>query len=243
MSAASRVKGVIQAAARRFGYQIRRADRDRSMAAVLGRLAPRHPIRTVIDVGASDGRWSLEAMKAYPQASYLLFEAQSAPHGDALRQLSASDPRVHAVLAAAGHRSGTIHFDASDPWGGVASEEPTGAQDLEVPVTTIDREVDRLGLPPPYLLKLDTHGFEVPILEGASRTLERAAVLVIEAYNFQIRPEALRFDALCRYLDERGFRTVDLVDPLWRPLDGSLWQFDLVFVRSDAPEFESAAYA
>jgi FkbM family methyltransferase len=242
MSTAARARAGINSVLRRLGYEIRRVDRSGTMAAALQRLAARHPVRTVIDVGASDGRWSRQTMKAYPSASYLLVEAQEGPHGEALRSLAASDPRVQVVLAAAGDRIGSIHFDASDPFGGVASEEPIGAHDLEVPVTTIDIEVERLALEPPFLVKLDTHGFEVPILQGASHTLERAAVLVIEAYNFEVRPGALRFHQLCGFLEQRGFRVVDLAEPLWRPRDGALWQFDLVFLRSGAPEFAFEGY-
>jgi hypothetical protein len=96
-------------------------------------------------------------------------------------------------------------------------------------------------LEPPYLLKLDTHGFEVPILAGAARTLQGPSVLVIEAYNFTVRDGALRLPQLCGHLEERGFRCLDLVDPLYRS-DGALWQVDAVFVRADAPEYRTEAW-
>jgi FkbM family methyltransferase len=242
LSVANRAKGLAKCIARRFGYEIARVEERATMASALMRLASRHGVRTIIDVGASDGRWSGMARRSFPDAAFLLFEAQEGPHGEALRRLSAGDPRFHVVIAAAGGRPGTIHFDASDAWSGVASEEPTGAGDIIVPVTTVDLEIERLGLDPPFLLKLDTHGFEMPILEGAARTLDGASALIIEAYNFQLRRDSLRFHELCAYLEERGFGVVDLVDLMWRPGDGVLWQFDLVFVRSDAPELASNAY-
>ena len=34
--------------------------------------------------------------------------------------------------------------------------------------TTIDHEIGAYGLPGPYLIKLDTHGYEAPILCGAT---------------------------------------------------------------------------
>ncbi len=213
-----------------------------TMAGALRAAAPRHPVRTVIDVGASDGRWTALARRSFPAARALLIEAQANPHEPALRRYVARDPLSEYVIAAAGPREGTIHFDASDPWGGVASEEPTGAHDAVVPVTTVDAEVARRGLPPPYLLKLDTHGFELPILSGAARTLESAALLVIEAYNFTLRPGAVRFPELCRILEERGFRCLDVADPLRRS-DGALWQLDMFFAPAWAEEFRRDTWA
>jgi FkbM family methyltransferase len=236
------MKRYVKAAAVRLGYDIVRADTRSTMASAVARIARRHPARTVIDVGASDGRWSRMVAEHLPDASFLLFEAQAEPHGEPLRQLQAADSRFHVVLAAAGDRDGTIHFDSTDAWSGVASHEPTGAHDIVVPVTTIDGEIERRGLPAPYLIKLDTHGFEVPILEGATRTLASAAAVVIEAYNFRLQPEALRFHELCSHLDGVGFRVIDIVDIMRRPRDDVLWQFDLFFARADAPEFAEAGY-
>lgn len=201
------------------------------------RRAGHIPVGGVVDVGASDGHWSRWARKVWPHAEFLLIEAQ-AVHEPALARCG-----LPYVIAAAGPETGSIHFDASDPWGGVASRESTGAADIVVPMTTVDAEVARSALPPPYLLKLDTHGFEREILAGASATLERASVLVIEAYNFELRPGAYRFHELITTLEHRGFRCLDLADPMHRPRDGAIWQFDLVFARADLASFGSNSYA
>lgn len=242
MSAIERGKELARSLARAVGYEITRSDDTGTMAGALRRLAARRPeIRTIVDVGASDGRWSLAARRVYPRASFLLFEALEDPHGPALRRLAA-ESGMHIVVAAAGDRPGEIHFDAGDAFGGAASRAATGDHDLVVPMSTIDDEVSRLGLPGPYLLKLDTHGFEVPILEGARETLDRTEAVVIEVYNFPIHPDALMFPEMCRWLEARGFRVVDLVDVMRRPGDAALWQFDLVLVRATGPEFASNRY-
>ena len=212
------------------------------MEAALGALYRRGiSVNTVIDIGASDGSWSSLLMRHYRDCQYLLIEAQPV-HENALRSFCARHPNAQFVLAAAGEREGRIHFDARDPFGGQASYSQTGTGNIEVPVVTIDAEVASRALKPPYLLKLDTHGFEVPILAGAAKTLSEAEVVVVECYNYRIAPECLTFDEMCRYLGERGFRCIDLVDPLHRPYDDSFWQMDLVFVRKNRPEFEYRHY-
>jgi FkbM family methyltransferase len=241
-TAANLLKSKVRSALLRVGYDLRRAADVSTMDAALRRLAPRLQVRTVVDVGASNGSWTELALDSFPDASYLLIEAQSEPHVKTLGELRARRPQVDYVIAAAGDREGTIHFDASDPLGGAASDEPFERNDVLVPMTTIDAEIARRALQPPFLLKLDTHGFEVPILEGAAQALVRTNLLVIEAYNFELQPGCLRFHEMCGYLEERGLRCIDLVDVLRRPSDGSLWQFDLFFVPRDRPEFDSNSY-
>ena len=138
---------------------------------------------------------------------------------------------------------GTVHFLAEDAFGGAASEQPFSGADAVIPMTTVDTEVARLGLPAPFFLKLDTHGFERQILDGAAATLPEAGLLQIEAYNFELQSGALRFHELCELLDRRGFRTVDVGDPMRRPGDGVFWQCDLFFARSDRPEFSKTSFA
>lgn len=180
-------------------------------------------------------------MKYYPEAQYLLIEAQEV-HAAALKQFAAARQNVQFILAAAGEAAGQIYFDAADPFGGQASHEPYASNNIQVRMTTIDDEIAARALPQPYLLKFDTHGFEVPILKGAARTLKDTAVIVMECYNFKIAPDCLLFPEMCEYLKVLGFRCIDLVDPLYRPHDNSFWQMDLVFVRADRPEFSYQQY-
>lgn len=212
------------------------------MAGNLLRWARSTEVSTVIDVGASNGCWTRLALKGWPNAQYLLVEAQQDPHEPGLISLANENPRVQYVIAAAGPRDGAIYFDASDPFGGLASEVPTGGNCISVPVIALDEEVKNRNLHGPFLLKLDTHGFELPILRGANRILSECSLLVIESYNFDIAPECLRFPQFCMHMEELGFRCIDICDVLRRPGDGCLWQFDLFFAPISRPEFTQNTY-
>lgn len=193
---------------------------------------------TIVDVGASDGRWSELARDAFPGAELVLFEPQPV-HAPALDRFQTKHPDVRIVRSAVGGTEGSSPFDASDPWGGVLQGERTSTS-IAVSVVTLD---DALATAtPPFLVKLDTHGVEAEILAGAEQTLTRSVAWVIEAYNQQIVPGCLLFWELCGYMAERGFRPVDLVDVLHRPHDGTLWQMDLFFVRADLAVFSSSSY-
>jgi FkbM family methyltransferase len=240
------MKELIKSALRSAGFELRRLQHERpperanTMASTLLKWAASTEVNSVIDVGASNGCWTRLALKGWPKARYLLVEAQPGPHEQGLRALASECSQVQYVVAAAGPQAGRIYFDASDPFGGVASEEFTDG--TSVPVVALDDEIKVRQLRGPFLLKLDTHGFEVPILRGASRVLSECSLLVIESYNFDISPECLRFPQFCAYIKDLGFRCIDICDVLKRPGDGCLWQFDLFFAPTSRPEFAQNTY-
>ena len=203
----------------------------------LWRVAKRDlEIGTVIDIGASDGRWSDVCTKHYPDAHYLLIEAQD-PHEEALKAYVSAHPKAQYVLAAAGDACGEIYFDDSDLFTGFASKVRSEGARTVVRETTIDHEIGAYGLPGPYLIKLDTHGYEVPILCGATETLRNTNLLVIETYNFRLIEGSPLFHEIIAYMRDRGFGVIDMSEPHWRVLDSAFWQIDLFFVRLDRPEF------
>lgn len=194
----------------------------------------------ILDVGASDGQWTHLARPIFPQARYALFEPQPV-HAPALQKFAAAHPRDTVIPKAVSASVGITFFDASAPYGGALMSEAM-SHSIEVPMTTIDKESTAESRDS-VLIKLDTHGFEKSILDGAANTLRQTCALIIEAYNYRISAECLLFWELCAYLAERGFRPIDMVDLLHRPRDNTLWQSDIFFIRADWPGFEIMSYA
>ena len=224
-----------------LGLHLLRRDRAFEMEDVLARAAKQGaPVRTVIDVGASDGSWSLLAKNYFQEARLLLFEPllERREALEALRQRLGFDY----VMAAAGARCGevTLAVDPGLDGSRVVTAGAVGGR--AVPVDTVDTAVAARRLLGPFCLKLDTHGYELPVLEGAAAVMAQTSLLIIEAYNFRLGPEALRFPELCAWLEPRGFRCCDLADPMRRPKDGVLWQVDLVFAPATSPVFASDRY-
>ncbi len=224
-----------------LGLHLARTRQVFDMDGLLARAASRGlTIKTWIDVGASDGVWSRRAHRYFPSSQFLLFEPL-AERQAALAELKRTHGFDH-VAAAAGRAPGRVNFsiDADLDGSGVAAAGALHTR--SVPVETLDGAVTARGLSGPFGVKLDTHGHEIPILEGATAVLAQADLLVIEAYNFTLAPGSLRFHELCAWLESRGFRCCDLADPIRRPGDGVLWQMDLAFARADSALFKSSSY-
>jgi FkbM family methyltransferase len=241
------VKTLVNQLLKPRGYVLTRVENtepkspETALKKVLARVSKLVPgVATVIDIGASNGSWTAMTRKFYPNAAYYLIDAN--PHHEPeLQAFAAKHPNVRYVLAAAGDSVGQIYFDMTDPLGGLASHEPF-ENARPVPMTTVDTEVEKHGLKGPFFLKLDTHGFEVPILKGAEKLLAQTDLVEIEVYNFHQVPGTLLFYELCTFMAERGFRPIDICDPLWRERDGVWWQMDIFFARADHAIFSSNSY-
>lgn len=238
------ISGFFRNAIQNLGYAEKVAFVAMRTPLALKRIAARGvEINTVLDVGASNGSWSLEARACWPQAHYHLVEAD-AHHKPALEAVCSATPGFSYVLAAASDEPGMVFFESSGAFGGLAMKDENkkpGA--LGVPAVTLDGEAKSRELKGPYLVKLDTHGFEVPILNGAREVLAQANLVVIETYNFQLEKDSLKFWQICQFMDELGFAVIDISDPMWRLKDRAFWQIDLLFIPKSRPEFSYNHYA
>lgn len=232
--------GIANAAFRPLGVQLYKSGMD--MDSVMRSMAPRAArVRTVIDIGASDGRWSRRAMKFFPQAKFIGVEPLREREAR-LKALRDSDPRFDYALCVAGEKDEEIiELAVGADLDGSTVGGSEGAL-RQVPSRSIDAIAALKQCTGPFMLKFDTHGFEVPILKGAVKTLHDTHYIIMEVYNYRHTKGTLLFHEMCALLESSGFRCFNAADPMLRPLDGSLWQMDLFFARHDNDLFRENTY-
>lgn len=208
-----------------------------SMQDALSRVEPYiQGVQTVIDIGAARGTWTITASKVLPTKAFLAIEPLLEREAD-LQRLRKRMPQFDYELCVAGEKHNTsVFLSVTDDLDSSIVADSTGRM---VPCKSLDGIAEERGLKGPFLLKFDTHGFEVPILKGATNTLQYTEAIVMEVYNFDISNTAIRFPEMCAFLEDAGFRVFGLADPMVRPGDKALWQFDLIFLRNDSPAYNS----
>lgn len=240
------IKSIIQKVIQKAGYQVQKqgfsqfmSDQN-SMAAGLNRMKSFEINPNIIlDIGAAQGTWTQKSLSRWPDAAYELIEPLSEQE-KILSQLKTSHPKINYHLAVAGELPGQTWLNVSPDLDGSGVYGNTDGNTRTVPVVVVDDIVrNRAGS---ILIKMDTHGYEVPILKGAQDALKRTSLLVVEVYGFRISPTCLLFHELSTYLDSLGFRLIDLVDIMRRPGDHAFWQADAFYIRKDNPVFEKSSY-
>lgn len=190
-------KSIIRRAIERAGYAVtHRSVLPTGVDPVwdIQRLAARRgeEVRCVFDIGAHAGETALAYLAAFPGAAVHAFEPH--PNSFACVAKLGSD-RLHAHRLAASNRCGEAEFFvfselADDPdapiaasmnnslvaqtqFGLVAGPNP---KSITVDCVTVDRFCADQGIDRLDLLKIDTEGHELEVLEGAAETLASRGV-------------------------------------------------------------------
>jgi FkbM family methyltransferase len=186
--------------------------------------------RTVIDVGVARGTPSIYA--AFPRATYVLVE----PLEEFRVPLERLASRLNAkyVRAAAGAHDGEIEIHVHDDLSGSSVFPQAEGGQLD----GISRSVRSVRLESvlpevverPCLLKIDTQGAELDVIEGLGRRIAEVDMVIIESSLMPFRVGAPELAELVARMVGLGFVVYDILEGHMRALDGALAQVDLVFV-------------
>jgi len=153
---------------------------------------------TVWDIGAHKGYMTLAAARLVERVGQV-YAIEPAPDNlVALRRHIEWNavPNVRVIAAALSESEGRAQFGGT----GSSITYRLGQGSDEVDVTTIER-LQRDGLKPPALIKIDVEGAESRVLHGAGDTLPRDCILLIAIHSREQYVE-------CREILERqGFHT------------------------------------
>lgn len=96
-----------------------------------------------------------------------------------------------------------------------------------VPVTTLDRLVERHALQAPFVLKLDVQGGELDVLRGGLRTLDEAVIVTTEIQTFSERDTLVE---LLGFMQGAGWALYDITNLAYYPSDSTFYQCYATFI-------------
>lgn len=142
--------------------------------------------KTVLDVGANVGDWSIAAAKLWPSASIYAFEVSPRTRADLEKQVAETglSQRVLPVSAGMSDKAGTqvMYYYPYNPE--LTCEElrhdASAAVPFDAVLTTVDQFAAEKGINAIDFLKIDVEGSEYKVLRGAKGLLEKRAVSCIQ---------------------------------------------------------------
>jgi FkbM family methyltransferase len=181
----------------------------------------------VIDAGAYVGDWTRAAQPYFPEARFVMIEAQP-DKAERLRPLCNERVVLHSCLLGDAEKD-AVRFHLAETGSSVYAEVTSFKANGEItlPMRTLDGIVG--NEPGPIFLKLDVQGAELDVLRGAMGTLDRVEAILLEASIREYNLGAPRIAEVIAFLAQRGFSVFDIVDH--RRVGAVLAQVDLIFVR------------
>jgi FkbM family methyltransferase len=213
-----------------------------TITAHLGALIRAYRVNCVLDVGANIGQYvdMLRYDVGY-HGDVISFEPASGPYRE-LHRAARHDARWRTVRLALGHEAtaSNLNIYADSQFNSLYNPTVLGLRQFSkhlqhvaterVHVERLDNVVRPLTQAQSMLLKIDTQGHELAVLEGAYESLQRIAVVQLEVPVLQIYDGTTQLrDVLARF-DDLGL-AVSGIFPIKRDAALQLIEIDIIAVR------------
>lgn len=192
------------------------------------------------DVGASIGRWSSRVSQDFPHARFDLFEPlidHSTTYRQKMETTLGRHPgfHLHKVALGAECKRTWMYLYPDNLVGSTAlplETTPPDARRVEIDMLTIDYVMQEFRLSVPQVIKMDTQGCELSILQGATQTLRQVDVLLLECWLIRAygKSTPLLLE-VAEWLRQFDFHLWDLGNP-WRDPQGVLVAQDCLFLNA-----------
>ncbi len=198
-------------------------------------------IQTVFDVGAHQGEFASVIRAILPAAQIYSFEPQPDCYEKLAERFHGRD-HFRSFCVAVGDRQGKTTFWRSS-FSKASSVLPMGelhktsfpwsdkTTPVEVEMNTLDGLAGDLKLEGGVLLKVDVQGFEDRVLRGATETLKRVDLILVETSLKPLYEGQASFHGIYNLLVNAGFEYAGNLDQLESPKDAAILQADALFVR------------
>lgn len=179
---------------------------------------------TLFDIGANHGQASLELVKAFPKSEIYSFEPDPDTY-TGLVQVTKSYQEIKTFNIGFGHQKGRVQMNINKGSGGNSilsvsdkiSDSAFGdwtesIGQREVEITTLDSFCIEQNINQLDLVKLDTQGYELKILEGANGTIipSNTKAIFIEVLFAELYTNQAYFHNIYKVLTDRGFKLAGL---------------------------------
>lgn len=185
----------------------------------------------IFDVGAYHGDFTQLCLDLWPNSKIIAFEAL--PEKIDLLKTKFTNKNVKIVEGIVGDESrDNVNYFADETSSSVLeSQEFTPKKRLKQKMITLDEFTSQNVLNAPDFLKIDTQGYEYPILKGIEKNLKSIKVILLELNFIEVYHRVKLAHEVIHYMNNNGFVIYDICEIHRRPLDMALFQIDFIFIK------------
>ena len=232
---------IIQAGLRPFGAKIARTYTEREEAFRVIRVASEIGAECILDVGANIGQFAHSVICCGWKGKIVSFEPLEAEFNILSEKAKAHPNWTIAPRGAIGEQPGRAEIyragnSASSSLLTMRNEHVEAAQEsATVGKESIDiRRLDQMDVIPSassLFLKIDTQGFEMSVLKGATAIMPQIKGMLVEISLERLYEGQPQGDEIIDYLMRQGFKLHDLIPGFYHPKSGRMLQANIIVIR------------
>lgn len=200
-----------------------------------------YDFRTILDIGANVGRFSVTAHAVFPKANIFAFEPLPSCFA-AVQRAAATIGPVKPYNVALGDVEGAVEMFAND-FSPSSSMLPMAqshkdafpftqyGQTVSVQTRRLDDMAADIEIVGPMFVKIDVQGFERQVLAGGRETIGRSDVVLLELSFEELYEGQPLFDDIFDEMRGLGFRFRGTMAQMPHPHDGRILDADCFFIR------------
>ena len=227
---------------RNYGYDIVKYNYITSSDLRSISLIQHNKVNLILDIGANKGQYTMRLRRAGYKGKIISFEPISSIFTELKNQVK-KDIKWKAVNIALGNYDGKIKINISKnsesnsilnilPRHIKSDPKSVYVGSEEVTIKKLDSIFSKyIDFHDRTFMKLDTQGYEINILEGASKSLENIIGIQIEMSLVSLYKGDKLFLDVTKYLYNKGFLLMSLEPVFCDSLTGQLLQVDGIFFR------------
>lgn len=229
-----------------FGYDVQRVENTGSSSRLTYDLALLSQATTLLDVGANEGQSAIEFLGYFPNSKIISFEPLSKAHAIASEKSKNYPNWKMYPRTALGNETGevSIHiagnsvssslFEMKKLHSDSAPESANIGQE-KTPVIRLDQALQtEVKNGERYYLKVDTQGFELNVLNGATEILDRVVAVQVELSWGELYSGQPLANEVIQWLLDHGFQPYGFAHVFRDSKTHSLLQMDGFFLKVKA---------
>lgn len=234
------IKRTVRQSVRKLGFDIIKLGQMPSLTDRLGNLARLgFKANVIVDGGAHKGKWTQTVSEFFPTSKFIMVEPNPTVYNH-IKDTISSTIQHTVVTAALGESKGRLKLNIWDDvdkdlvgsslCGHVRGE---AAKQVEVDIVPLDSLIEVYN-EVPNLVKLDLQGYEIHALKGATQTLAKAELFIIEFGLLDAYVDRTSVRDLINFMHDFDYSLYDLIDFHYRPYDNALTGGDFFFLKNSS---------
>jgi FkbM family methyltransferase len=235
-----------------FGYKLKRIRKDLALEkeqvlAEYEKEARRflwlqsYDFKSIVDVGSNEGQFAQKILTLFPAANLHCFEPIESVFAK-LKENLTSQENVFFYNFGLGEKEEEMLIFKNEytPSSSMLTMLDVHKRNFDfaievkpekIKIRTLDSFFDSV-VNDPLLIKIDVQGYELFVLRGGIRVLEKAAVVILETSFYRLYREQPLFNDIYDFLIQMGFEYFGNVEQLLAPKNNAILQADAVFISS-----------